>query len=377
MEHPNALFNFSAGPSCLPRECVETLADEFLDWKGTGFSVCEQSHRCALWQAEMDDVRGRLRSLLNIPDTFHVLFVAGGASLQFSAIPFNLIGDAPAVDYFVTGHWSNLAYEECKRLNFPGVEARLVTTPPKGMATDIPSKDKCTFSDDAAYCYLCSNETIEGVQFKEFPDAPAPLVVDMSSDFLSRPIKNWSKIGCIFATAQKNFGIAGMSVVIVRSDLLSRELKPFCPLTLDYRIQAKCGSMYNTPPVFPIHVAHVVFEWLEAQGGIEAVQRVNQEKAAKLYAAIDRSRIFENRVAEAVRSDMNIPFFRISGDEAMNKAIDIVFLRFCEKRGLVNLAGFASVGGFRASIYNAMPLEGVEELVRAIEEFPGFPKRTQ
>jgi phosphoserine aminotransferase len=254
------VFNFSAGPSCLPRECTETFVNEFLDWKGTGLSVVEQSHRSVPWEEEMEDVKHRIRSLLNIPDSYSVLFIAGGASLQFSAIPFNLIGDATAVDYFVTGHWSNLAYEECKRLDFPGVEVRLVAPPLKGMATDIPAKERWQLSENAAYCYICSNETIEGVQFKEFPETPSPLVIDMSSDFLSRPIKNWGNIGCIFATAQKNFGIAGMSIVIVRSDLLNRCLKPFCPLTLDYRIQLKCKSMYNTPPVFPIYIANVVFK---------------------------------------------------------------------------------------------------------------------
>jgi phosphoserine aminotransferase len=322
----------------------------------------------------MLDVQTRLRSLLNIPDSFSILFVAGGASLQFAAIPFNLIGDAPAVDYFVTGHWSNLAYEECKRLDFPGVEVRLVVPQPNGMSTGIPSKGEWTLSDNAAYCYICSNETIEGVQFKEFPEISVPLVIDTSSDFLSRPIKNWSKIGCIFAAAQKNFGIAGLSVVIVRSELLTRTVKPFCALTLDYRIQVKCGSMYNTPPVFPIYVANVVFKWLEEQGGIEAIERINHEKAEKLYAAIDRSRILENRVAEGVRSDMNIPFFRVSNESAMDKMTDSIFLEFCEKRGLVNLNGFRSVGRFRASIYNAMVEDGVDRLVKAIDQFPGFEK---
>jgi phosphoserine aminotransferase len=351
---------------------VETISNEFFDWKGTGFSVFEQSHRSLSWETEMDDVRNRLRSILNIPDSFAVLFMAGGGSLQFSAVPFNLLGDAPTVDYFVTGHWSNLAYEECKRLDFPGVDVRLVATPPKGMATDIASKEGWTFSDDAAYCYVCSNETIEGVQFKEFPDAPAPLVIDMSSDFLSRPIKNWSNVGCIFAAAQKNFGIAGMSVVIVRCDLLGRKLKPFCPLTLDYRIQMKCGSMYNTPPVFPIYVANVVFKWIEEQGGVEEVEKINEVKAKKIYSAIEESRWFENTVAQAVRSDMNIPFFRAGTDGMRDDVTDAAFLKFCEKRGLMNLKGFGTVGGYRASIYNAMPMEGVEALAKAIRDFGGF-----
>jgi phosphoserine aminotransferase len=320
----------------------------------------------------MDDARNRLRGLLNIPDSFTILFVAGGGSLQFSAVPFNLLGDAPVVNYFVSGYWSNLAYEECKRLDFPGVEVRLVAPLPKGMATDIVSKDMWQFSDDAAYCYICSNETIEGVQFKEFPAAPSPLVIDMSSDFLSRPINDWSNIGCIFAAAQKNFGIAGMSVVVVRSELLNRRLKPFCPLTLDYRTQAKCTSMYNTPPVFPIYVANVVFKWIKTQGGVEEVQRINREKALRLYAALDRSQCFENRVQTSVRSEMNIPFFRIANHSMRDDQKDAIFVKFCEKRGLLNLKGFSTVGGFRASIYNAMPIEGVNALISAIGDFPDF-----
>jgi phosphoserine aminotransferase len=270
-----------------------------------------------------------------------------------------------------------LAYEECKRLDFPGVDVGLVATPAKRMATDIAPSEQWTFSDDAAYCYIFSNETIEGFQFKEFPDAAAPLVIDMSSDFLSHPIKNWSNVGCIFAAAQKNFGIAGMSVVIVRSDLLGRKLKPFCLLTLDYRVQVKCASMYNTSPVFPNYVANVLFKWIEEQGDVEEVQRIDEVKADKVYAAIEESRWFENRVAQAVRSDMNIPFFRAGTDGIRDDATDAAFLMFCERRGLVNLKGFATVGGYRASIYNAMPMEGVDALVKAIRDFPGFTRPSE
>jgi phosphoserine aminotransferase len=320
----------------------------------------------------MDEVRTRLRHLLNIPRSHTILFVAGGASLQFSAIPFNFIGDATKVDYFVTGHWSNLAYEECVRLNFPGVDVNLVGPVPKDFATDIPPRQMWNVSPDAAYFYVCSNETIEGVQFKEFPNVAAPLIIDMSSDFLSRPISNWHKIGCIFACAQKNFGIAGVSVVVVRNDLLRRPLKPFCPLTLDFRIQEKHGSMYNTPPSFPIYFANVVFKWIQEQGGVAEIQKVNQEKAAKLYEALDNSPYFFNGVAPHVRSEMNIPFFRKCDDGVRDDATDAQFLDFCAKRNLRSLKGFNTVGGYRASIYNAMPLEGVEALVEALEEFPGF-----
>jgi phosphoserine aminotransferase len=320
----------------------------------------------------MDDTRARLRSLLDVPDSHTILFVAGGASLQFSAIPFNFIGDANKVDYVVTGHWSNLAYEECERLGFPGVDVHLVVPPPKGLATDIPSRDLWELSEDAAYCYICSNETIEGVQFRQFPDVPAPLIIDMSSDFLSRPITKWERIGCIFACAQKNFGIAGMSVIIVRKDLLERPLKPFCPFTLDFRVQEKHASMYNTPPSFPIYFANTVFRWIEENGGVAEIQCINREKAAKLYNALDRSAHFVNRVEKSVRSDMNIPFFRADAGDVRDDGVDARFLDFCAKRNLRTLKGFETVGGFRASIYNAMPMAGVEALIEALGEFPGF-----
>jgi phosphoserine aminotransferase len=355
-------------------ECLLAAQDDILDWKGTGLSVLETSHRSKPWGALMDEARARLRYILNVPRTHTILFVAGGASLQFSAVAFNFLGEATKVDYLVTGHWSQLACDECERLNFPGVTVNLVIPKLKGLATDIPARDTWNVSEDAAYCYMCSNETIEGVQFKDLPNVPAPLVIDMSSDFLSRPISNWSKIGCIFACAQKNFGIAGMSVVIVRSDLLSRPVKPFCPLTLDYRIQEKHASMYNTPPAFPIYFANNVFKWIQEKGGVEAIQKVNRQKAAKLYEAIEHSDHFVCPVAKAVRSEMNVPFFRKTDDGQRDDAVDAQFLDFCAKRNLRTLKGFGSVGGYRASIYNAMPMEGVEALVQAIQDFPGFRK---
>lgn len=365
-------FNFSAGPSCLPIECIQTAQQDIINWQGTELSILEQNHRSPAWGALMDDTRAKLRSLLHIPQSHTILFVAGGASLQFSAIPFNFIGNATKVDYFVTGHWSNLAYEECQRLNFPGVDVHLVVPPPKGLATNIPTHELWQFSDNAAYCYICSNETIEGVQFHHFPNVKAPLIIDMSSDFLSRPITNWDKIGCIFACAQKNFGIAGISVVIVRKDLLERPLKPFCPLTLDFRVQEKHESMYNTPPTFPIYFANTVFKWIEENGGVTEIQSINREKAAMLYDAIDRSPHFVNNVEKNVRSEMNIPFFRADAGETRDDAIDTHFLSFCGKRNLLTLKGFNTVGGYRASIYNAMPMAGVEALIKAIQEFPGF-----
>jgi phosphoserine aminotransferase len=323
----------------------------------------------------MDEARTRLRDILDIPTSHTILFVAGGASLQFSAIPFNLIGDAQQVDYVVTGIWSNRAYEECKRLNFPGVRINLVTPLPEIPTTRVPQRETWTVSPEAAYCYICSNETAEGVQFKEFPTVPSPLVIDMSSDFLSRPIDNWEQIGCIFACAHKNFAVAGMSVVIIRNDLLNRPPKLFCPLTLDYRIQKKHESMYNTPPGFAIYFANNVFKWIQGRGGLVAVQKVNHEKASRLYRALDNSVHFVNKVHHPARSIMSVPFFRWTDDGERDEQIDDQFLDFCAKRNLQTLKGFATIGGFRASIYNAMPLEGVEALAQAINDFPGFSPR--
>ena len=337
-------------------------------------SVLECSHRSPLWSSEHHDVYNRLRRLLNIPPNFEILFLAGGGSLQFSAIPFNLLGDFTKVDYLITGTWSKKAYEECKRLDFDNVEVHSVAPLPLPTnPTDLPDTTKWQFSEDAAYCYICQNETIQGIQFKTLPDAPSPLVVDMSSDFLSRPITEWNKIGLCFACAQKNFGCAGMSVVIVRKDLLNRKVAKHCPLTLDYRVQVKHMCLYNTPPTFSIYLSNLIFKWIEDQGGIEVIAKRNVEKARRLYEAIDKSKHFENRVNPAVRSDMNCPFFRRpDGYETQRPELDKKFLEFAEARKLVSLKGHADVGGFRASIYNAMPEEGVEELIKAIEEFEGF-----
>ena len=368
------VFNFSAGPACVPVECLEAVSSELFNWKESGMSVLECSHRSSQWSDENEDVNKRLRALLNVPDNFEILLVAGGASLQFSAIPFNLLGDFRKVDYLVTGTWSQKAYEECQRLEFDNVEVHSVAPLPlPSNPTDLPDRSKWSFSEDAAYCYLCQNETIQGIQFKSLPDAPAPLVVDMSSDFLSRPITEWDKIGLCFACAQKNFGCAGLSVVIVRSDLLNRKLAKHCPLTLDYRLQVKHSCMYNTPPTFPIYFANLVFKWIERQGGVEAIAKRNREQARRLYDAIDKSPHFENRVNPDVRSEMNCPFFRRpDGYETKKPELDQLFLKFAESRRLVSLKGHAAVGGFRASIYNAMSDAGVDELIKAIEEFAGF-----
>jgi phosphoserine aminotransferase len=365
------VFNFSAGPAAVPLECLDQIGREITDWQASGMSVLEISHRSPQWLAENDDATARIRRLLEIPPNFEIVFVAGGGTLQFSAIPFNFLGNYDRVDYLVTGTWSKKAYEECKRLNFPDVEVHLVS-PIAANPISLPVIDPTKLSSDAAYCYICLNETIQGIQFAKLPDVPAPLVIDMSSEFLSRPIGEWEKIGCIFACAQKNFGEAGMTIVIIRKDLLERPLKPYCPVTLDLRVQVQAKSLYSTPPSFPIYMANMIFKWVEKQG-LGELAKVNQEKAAKLYKAIDQSAFFENPVSPDVRSVMNVTFFRKpNGHLIKNDQADRKFLSFAEERGIVSLGGHQSVGGFRASIYNAMTVEGIDALVKAIEEFPGF-----
>jgi phosphoserine aminotransferase len=367
-------FNFSAGPAAVPLECLEQAARDLPNWNSVGCSVIELSHRSSPWSREMADTTNRIRRLLNIPGEFSILLLSGGASLQFSAVPFNLIGNATKVDYLVTGNWSQKAYEECKRLAFPGVEVRSVgPLPVPANPTNVPDPSSWDPAPDAAYCYMCVNETIQGIQFRELPNVPTPLVIDASSEFLSRPITEWEKIGALFACAQKNFGVAGFTVAVIRTSLLERPLKPLCPVTLDWRVQLKNKCLYNTPPTFAIYFGNLVFKWIEAKGGVEAIEKTNRAKAAKLYQAIDESPYFENRVEVEARSVMNVPFFRKGGYEVRDNAIDQVFLDFCTSRNLASLGGHQAVGGFRASIYNALPEEGVDALVTAIKEFGGFP----
>jgi len=341
------------------------------NWRNSGMSVIEVSHRGKHWEAEMKEANDRLRHLVGVPENFEILFVAGGASLQFSAIPMNILGNAKRVDYLCTGTWSQKAWEECKRL-FPNVEVKSVAGKPPANPIDVPAREKWDVSPEAAYFYYCNNETIQGIQFQNLPDVPAPLVIDMSSDFVSGPITGWEKIGLIFACAQKNFGVSGMSVVIVRKDLLERPLCPYCPITLDYRTQIKNDCMYNTPPTFSIYFANHIFKWIEERGGLAAIYQYNKEKAARIYAAIDNSPHFVNKVKPEWRSIMNIPFFRPNGYEVKDADLDNKFLNYCTAKKLLTLKGHVSVGGFRASIYNACPEEAIDTLIKAIQEFQGF-----
>ncbi|EAY23094.1 aminotransferase, class V family protein [Trichomonas vaginalis G3] len=366
------VYNFSAGPAAVPLECLERAAAEMTNWRNSGMSVIEVSHRGKHWMEEQKEAGERLRSLLQVPENFHILFVAGGSSLQFSAIPFNFIGDHKRVDYLCTGTWSKKAFDEAKRLGFPGVEVRSVAGNPPANPIEVPARDTWDVSADAAYFYYCDNETIQGIEFPSFPDVPAPLVIDMSSNFLSRPITQWEKVGCIFACAQKNFGLSGMSVVIIRKDMLERPVKPFCPITMDYRIQVKNDCMYNTPPTFAIYFANHVFKWIEEKGGVAAMDAFSKEKAKKVYEAIDSNPNFVNRIKPEWRSRMNMPFFRPDGYENKNIEADLKFVNFCTQRKLLTLKGHQSVGGFRASCYNACPMEAVDALVQAMKEWPGF-----
>lgn len=365
------VFNFSAGPAAVPKECLEQAQKDMLNWNNSGMSCIECSHRGPAWMKEMEDTNARIRKMLNVPANFKIILASGGASLQFSAIPMNIIGDAKKVDFMVTGTWSQKGLDECKRL-FPNVECNMVVPKPPANPTEIPDRSTWKVSEDAAYFYYCDNETIQGIEFPKFPDVPSPLVIDMSSNFLSKPITEWNKVGLIFACAQKNFGCAGVTVVIVREDLLERKPCSFIPVTLDYRVQLKADCMYNTPPTFPIYFANLVFKWVEKNGGVEGMLERNKIKAAKVYKAVDESPHFVNKVKPEFRSLMNVPFFRPDGYEKKDPDTDAKFINFAKARKIQTIKGHQSVGGFRASIYNACTDEAIDALIAAINEWTGF-----
>ena len=351
-------YNFSAGPAMLPNEIMETAREEFLDYAGTGMSTMEISHRSPEFIEIAERAEADIRELLKIPSNYKVLFLQGGASLQYSMSALNLLKGGRKADYFRTGAWSDKAIREVSRL----CEVNIVADGKAGNYTDIPDSSTWKFSDDAAFVHYCPNETIHGVEFQDVPDVgDKPLVADMSSCILSRPI-DVSKFAVIYAGAQKNIGPSGLTVVIVRDDCLDH-LPDDMPQMLSYRAHADGDSMFNTPPTYPWYLAGLVFDWLKRQGGIEAIEQVNIRKAKKLYDAIDASDFYSNPVAKAVRSRMNVPF--VLADDKL----DDLFLAEAEKRGLTSLKGHRSVGGMRASIYNAMPEEGVDALVDFMQEF--------
>ncbi|MGP5103470.1 3-phosphoserine/phosphohydroxythreonine transaminase [Psychrobacter celer] len=357
--NPNAaahrLPNFCAGPATMPTTVLEHAQSELLDWQGRGLSVMEMSHRSKDYVAITEKAESKLRALMEIPDNYKVLFLQGGASLQFSAIPLNLLNGGRG-DYLTTGAWSGKAVKEAKRYEALGLGAvNEVATGKDSNFTDVPAQSEWNLSDDAAYFHYCANETIHGLQIFEPPKVDVPLIVDMSSNILSQPI-DVSKFGMIYAGAQKNIGPAGLVIVIIREDLLN-QASDWCPLLMNYTHQAEKESMSNTPATYSWYLAGLVFDWLEAQGGVEAIGKINQKKADLLYQTIDDSDFYNNPVAKQYRSIMNVPF------TLADSSLDKVFLEESEAAGLLNLKGHRDVGGMRASIYNAVPLEWVQQLV--------------
>nr|WP_267448922.1 3-phosphoserine/phosphohydroxythreonine transaminase [Psychrobacter sp. KCTC 72983] len=339
----------------MPTSVLERAQSELLDWQGRGLSVMEVSHRSKEYMAITDKAEAKLRTLMEIPDNYKVLFLQGGASLQFSAIPLNLLNGGRG-DYLTTGAWSGKAIKEAQRYEALGLgKINLVATGKEDNFTTVPAQSEWTVSDDAAYFHYCANETIHGLQIFEPPQVDAPIIADMSSCILSQPI-DVSKFGMIYAGAQKNIGPAGLVIAIIRDDLLG-QASAWCPMLLNYEHQADKESMSNTPATYSWYLAGLVFDWLEAQGGVAAIGKINQQKADLLYKTIDESSFYHNPVDPQYRSIMNVPF------TLADSSLDKVFLEESEKAGLLNLKGHRDVGGMRASIYNAVPLEWVQQLV--------------
>jgi phosphoserine aminotransferase len=352
------VYNFSAGPAVLPREVLERAAAEMHDWHGSGMSVMEMSHRGPEFISIAKKAEADLRSLLSVPDSYAVLFLQGGAIGENAIVPMNLLGDKKAIDFVDTGAWSQRTMQEAKKY----AQVNVAASSADRKYTYVPKRETWKLSPDAAYVHLCTNETIGGVEYHSVPNTGSlPIVADASSHILSRPI-DVSKYGVIYGGAQKNAGPAGLTLVIVRRDLLDRAL-PITPSAFHWKEQMENDSMVNTPPTYAVYIAGLVFEWLAAQGGLAAIEQKNIAKAKLLYDTIDASRFYSNPVAREDRSRMNIPF------RLKDEALDGAFLKGAQERGLIQLKGHRSVGGMRASIYNAMPLEGVRALVDFMREF--------
>jgi phosphoserine aminotransferase len=352
------IYNFAAGPAVLPKEVLQQAQAELLDWHGSGISVMEMSHRGKEYMSIQAEAEADLRELMNIPANYKVLFLQGGASTQFSNIPINLLRGKNTADYLNTGEWSKKAIAEAKKF----CEVNVVATSADKNFSYAPAQDQWKLNPDAAYVHYTSNETIGGVEIFWTPDTgKVPLVADMSSHILSRPI-DVSKYGLIYAGSQKNIGPAGLAIVIVREDLIG-EVPAGTPAMSDYKLQADNESMYNTPPTFTIYVSGLVFKLLKARGGLVAMEKVNMRKAAMLYDYLDATDFYNCPTAKENRSRMNIPF------TLKNEALDDEFIKQAKARGLIQLKGHRSVGGMRASIYNAMPEEGVKILVDFMKDF--------
>ena len=342
----------------LPEEVLKQAADEMLDYQGSGQSVLEMSHRSKVFDKIIKDAEANLREIMNIPDNYKVLFLQGGGSTQFAMIPLNLMNKNKKADFVITGQWANKAYQEASRYG----EAKVIASSKDKTFSYIPKLNKADFTPDADYFYICLNNTIYGTKWNELPETgDVPLVADISSNILSEPI-DVSKFGLLFAGAQKNVSGAGVTIVIVREDLIGNAMD-FTPTMLNYKIHADSDSLYNTPPCYAIYIAGLVFEWIKKNGGLEAMKAANEKKAKLLYDFLDSSKLFKGTVVPEDRSLMNVPF--VTGDEEL----DAKFVKEATAAGLVNLKGHRSVGGMRASIYNAMPYQGVADLVTFMEDF--------
>lgn len=352
------VYNFSAGPAMLPEEVLKTAADQMLDYNGTGESVMEMSHRSKEYQAIIDECEALFREIMNIPDNYKVLFLQGGASSQFAMIPLNLMNKNKKADFVLTGQWATKAYKEASRYG----DCKAVASSKDKTFSYIPELDKNEFRPDADYFHICMNNTIYGTHFTELPETGnVPLVADMSSCILSEPV-DVTKFGLIYAGAQKNMGPAGLTVVIIREDLIGNAMD-FTPTMFNYHTHADNGSMFNTPPTYAIYIFKLVLDWVKKMGGLEAMKAHNEKKAEILYNFLDNSKLFKATVQGKDRSLMNVPF--VTGD----KELDAKFVKEAEAAGFVNLKGHRTVGGMRASIYNAMPIEGVEKLVEFMKKF--------
>ncbi len=352
------VYNFSAGPAVLPEEVLKEAAAEMLDYKGTGMSVMEMSHRSKAYQEIIDEAEADLRELMNIPANYKVLFLQGGASQQFAMIPMNLMKNGFA-DYIITGQWAKKAYQEAQKYG----KANAVASSADKTFSYIPDCSDLPISEDADYVYICENNTIYGTKYHTLPNTKGKILVsDVSSCFLSEPV-DVTKYGMIYGGVQKNIGPAGVVIAIIREDLIREDVLPGTPTMLQYKIHADNGSMYNTPPCYGIYICGKVFKWLKKMGGLEAMKAHNEKKAKILYDFLDESKLFKGTVRKEDRSLMNVPF--VTG----NEELDAEFVKAAKAAGFENLKGHRTVGGMRASIYNAMPIEGVEKLVEFMKAF--------
>ncbi|MGN1444320.1 MAG: 3-phosphoserine/phosphohydroxythreonine transaminase [Acutalibacteraceae bacterium] len=352
------VYNFSAGPSMLPESVLNKAADEMLDYQGSGQSVMEMSHRSKIYKTIIDGAEALMRELMNIPDNYKVLFLQGGASTQFAAIPLNFMNKSGKADYIVTGQWAKKALAEAQKYG----DAKAVASSADKTFTYIPKTKREDFRPDADYVYICMNNTIYGTVYHELPDTgDIPLIADISSCFLSEPL-DVSKFAMVYGGAQKNVAPAGLTIAIIREDMLGKA-RDITPTMLNYQIHADNGSMYNTPPCYTIYICKLVLEWIKNLGGLEKMQLRNEAKAKMLYDFLDSSKMFRGTVVPEDRSLMNVPFVTDSDE------LNAKFIKEAEEAGFVNLKGHRTVGGMRASIYNAMPVEGVEKLVAFMKKF--------